>query len=240
MIKSLLFLISFMLLLSCSGDQISTSKENIIDVSEVKEDETNLIHGFTLDTILERTNPDSIDLTKYQVFIDTTRTSEFYQRKRSWDDSWGKSTINEYLTEINKTTKPIKINLKGFPSQFITLRKLNGKFILYDRCDGIDPRYEVRDTAVIFYGPLEADAESITKVFLISKDKIELGLKGHPAKLENQTSRLQITKIDDCVYKMIYKNQSFEDTSYLTTRNFIGNFDLVVNNCPTMKMPEFN
>ena len=155
------------------------------------------------------------------------------------NQNWTKKTINSSLKAINKDFKPKKINLKSFPNHFITLRKLNNQFVLYDRCDGIDPRYEIRDSAFVFHGILESDAESISKMILLTENSIELELKTIKAKSNDQKSILKIKKIDDLVYKMTYKNQTFERVEYLTTVDRIEKFDLIVNNCPTMKMREF-
>lgn len=200
-----------------------------------------LLEKAEIDTILERNNPNSLDLTKHQIFIDTTRSSEFYERLKNWEQSkWDKRTIESYLGEINKDFQPEQIDLKEFPSHFITLRKVNDQFVLYDRCDGIDPRFEIRDTAFIFYGPLESDAESISKMISLTKKSIELELRTFQAKSSDQKSSLKIERIDDFIYELTYRNQTFDRVEFLTTVDGIEKFDLVVNNCPTMKMIEFD
>lgn len=238
------FILTILILtVSCSENpkSQSTKTETISKIDSAADRPQTLLEKAEIDTILERNNPNSLDLTKHQIFIDTTRSSEFYERVKNWEQSkWDKRTIESYLNEINEDFQPEQIDLNEFPSHFITLRKLNDQFVLYDRCDGIDPRFEIRDTAFIFYGPLESDAESISKMISLTDNSIELELITFQAKSRDQKSRLTIEKIDDFIYKLTYKNQTFDRVEYLTTVNGIEKFDLVVNNCPTMKMIEFD
>lgn len=219
----------------------STQSEATSKIDSAADRPQTLLEEAEEDTILERNDPNSLDLSKHQIFIDTTRNSEFYESVKNWSESkWDKQSIDSYLNTINKDFQPKKVDLNGFPSHFITLRKLNNQFVLYDRCDGIDPRFEIRDTAFIFYGPLESDAESISKMISLSDNSVELELRTFQAKSNDQKSRLKIDKIDDFIYKLVYKNQTFDRVEYLTTIDGIEKFDLVVNNCPTRKMIEFD
>ena len=148
--KQILIILIALFIVNCSRNKNSNTKSSI---------------EFIEDTILEKNNPKSIDLSKHQLFIDTTRNSIFYDKLKNWSESeYQIRDIEIYLNEINKGFTPKSINLKKFPSRFISLRNLNNKFILYDRCDGIDQRFVFRDTAFITYGPLESDAESISKI----------------------------------------------------------------------------
>ncbi|HBF21700.1 MAG: hypothetical protein CMI36_14920 [Owenweeksia sp.] len=219
----------------------ATQRETTSKIDSAADRPKTLLEETEEDTILERNDPNSLDLSKHQIFIDTTRNSTFYESVKQWGESkWDKQSIKSSLNAINKDFKPKQIDLKNFPSHFITLRKFNDQFVLYDRCDGIDPRFEIRDTAFIFYGPLESDAESISNIISLTNNSIELELRTFQAKSNDQKSRLKIEKIDDFIYKMTYKNQTFDRVEYLTTVDGIEKFDLVVNNCPTMKMMEFD
>ena len=240
----LTFILAIIILtISCAENREpkSTQSESTSKIDSAADRPRTLLEESEEDTILERNDPNLLDLSKHQVFIDTTRNSTFYESVKQWSESkWDKQSINSSLNAINKDFKPKHIDLKDFPSHFITLRKLNDQFVLYDRCDGIDPRFEIRDTAFIFYGPLESDAESISKMISLTDNSIELELRTFQAKSNDQKSRLTIEKIDDFIYKLTYKNQTFDRVEYLTTINGIEKFDLVVNNCPTMKMMEFD
>lgn len=217
------------------------SKSTLSQSTSKIDSATDLLNEAQEDTILERNNPNSLDLAKHQIFIDTTRNSTFYERVKNWSESqWDKQAIDSYLNSINQDFKSEKVVINDFPSHFITLRKLNNQFVLYDRCDGIDPRFEIRDTAFIFYGPLESEAELISKMVSLTDNSIELELRTIQENSSDQLSRLQIEKIDDFIYKLTYKNQTFDRVDYVTTVEGIEKFDLIVNNCPTMKMMEFD
>ena len=241
--KKITFILTIIILtFSCSKNRKSNTTQAELTSKKylVKNKSKDLQSELKRNTVLVKYDPKSLDLSKNIIFIDTTRNSIFYKDLKKWSESkLDKKTINSSLKAINKDFKPKKINLKSFPNHFITLRKLNNQFVLYDRCDGIDPRYEIRDSAFVFHGILESDAESISKMILLTENSIELELKTIKAKSNDQKSILKIKKIDDLVYKMTYKNQTFERVEYLTTVDRIEKFDLIVNNCPTMKMREF-
>jgi len=243
MIRYTFILIALIFTVSCKENIKSNSTQTKTATkinSEINRPKT-FLEEAEVDTILERNNPNSLDLSKHQIFIDTTRSSEFYERLKNWrQPKWDKQTIDSYLHEIKEDFRPVQIDLKGFPSHFITLRKLNDQFVLYDRCDGIDPRFEIQGTAFIFYGPLESNPEFISKMIALSDNSIQLELRRISAKPENQKSELKIEKVDESVYKLTYKNQILGRVEYLTTVKQIEKFDLVVNNCPKMKMMEFD
>ena len=195
---------------------------------------------FTEDTVLEKNNPNVLDLAEHQLFIDTTRNSEFYRAVENWKpNEWAVKSISSTLAAIKEADEPTVIDTKDFPTNFIAVQKLNGEFVLYDRCDGIDPRFEIRNNAVIFYGPLESDAEPIEKLLSLSDDKIEIQLISHPAKTPDKKSILTIERVSDIVYELNYRNQTFEWSEFVTPTENIGHFYLVVNHCPTMKMFEY-
>lgn len=232
MLKNIIRICCFFLLFNCTNIKKSNNDISILDTIkkarlEVKED-----------TILEKNNPKFLDLSRHQIFIDTTRNSKFYKSLIKWKETeLDKDLINSAIDELGKDVEYIRDSIDNFPKRFITLRKLNNKFVLYDRCDGIDPRFAIKKGLFIFYGPLESYAELITKVRLISKDKIELELKTHKNLSSDEKSIIEIEKIDNFLYIMKYKNESYNKIIYLTTTEYIEDFDLVVNHCPKMKMP---
>ncbi len=243
-VTRLTFILTILILtISCTDNRTenSTQGETNTEIDSAAKQSETLVEEFSEDTIPERNNPHSLDLSKYQIFIDTTRSSKFYESVKNWRGSkWDNQSINSSLNAINKGFQPKQVNLKGFPTYFIALRKLNDQFVLYDRCDGIAPRFEIRDTAFIFYGPLESDAESIAKMISLKDNLAEFELRTFQAKSNDQKSKLRIEKVGEFVYKLTYKNQTFDRIEYLTTVDGIEKFDLLVNNCPTMKMMEFD
>jgi hypothetical protein len=235
MARTFFILFITVLLVSCTGKQPSNS-----DPDEKNSDSVTGQNEFVQDTIPERNNPKSVDLTKHQLFIDTTRTSEFYERLKNWKESDGdRQSISASLKAIDNNFQPVEAALKQFPMHFITLRKLNGSFILYDRCDGMDQRFEIRDTVFIFYGPLESEAGFISKIITRTANAIDLELRIFQFKSNDQRATVKLEKIDDSIFKMTYRNQTFDDTIYVTTPDKLQEFDLLVSHCPTEKMSEF-
>ena len=192
------------------------------------------------DTVLEKNHPDSLDLTRHQLFIDTTRSSVFYNRIEKWAASrFDSRAIIATLNDINSDFKPSSVDIKDFPTHFVTLHRLNNELVLYDRCDGISRRFELCDTAFFIYGPLESEAESIAKLVHLSDDKLQLELQMHPAKTGTRRAFLTIERCSNSTYRLKHGNETFSWTEDLTTPDHIREFDLVVNHCPTMKMREF-
>lgn len=247
MIRITFLLSVLILLIGCKENEQSKSYQ---DEPNAKLDSASSQHWTSLaeslkDTILERSSPRALDLTKHQIFIDTTRNSKFYQSLKNWKESiWDKKAINSTLNLLNEDFKPIQVDLKSFPNHFITLRKLNDQFVLYDRCDGIDPRFEIRDSVFIIYGPLESHAEPISRMISITDDSIELELKTFQLRSHDEKSRLNIKRVEDFIYKLsyssLYNGKTYIRNEYLTTIDAIQKFDLVVNNCPIIKVREFD
>ncbi|MGE5943274.1 MAG: hypothetical protein ACM31G_02935 [Flavobacteriales bacterium] len=191
-----------------------------------------------LDTILERNNPKSLDLTKNQLFIDTTRNSEFYEKLINWKPNrMDNDAISYHEKEIAKKHKPIKIDLKDFPRHWISLKKINNEFVIYEPCDGNTTAFEINESSVLFFYQLEPDADLISGVKKMTENEISLELRTVPQKTETEKTELTIkpTEINN-VYLLTY---SFGEW-YVTTTEKVSEFNIIVNHCPTMKRMEFN
>ena len=172
-----------------------------------------------LDTILERNDYKKLDLTRHQLFIDTTKIHEFYKSVSEWNNG------------LNLTNR--KLKLADIPTKFITLRKLDDNFVLYDRCDGSDPRFVILDSTFIIYGPLEKSVEAIEEISF-TEQKIEL--KG-----KSENTKITIEKTDSInVYEIKFENHWLDWIEYATPASKINNFELVVNHCPVRKVTEFS
>jgi hypothetical protein len=207
--------VTMLLLLSCDAQNEQKAEANSFKTTRFEDD--------VLDTILERNNPANLDLSRHQFFIDTTRNSEFYQRIADWKP-W-EFEIENYTEE--KSFK--KYSIGKFPRVWISLRKLDGKFVIYDRCDGIDRRFQITDSTINIFGPLENEVQIIDKVLKQSVNEISIEYK--PKNL------FSIMPTND---KNIYILQ-YDDENYLVTPlDKIREFDLVVNHYPTRKVTEFD
>ncbi len=136
MTRFIFILAVLILTISCTGNKKSKSTQNeeTSKIDSIADKLQTLLEEAEYDTILERNDPKSLDLSKHQIFIDTTRNSIFYEGIKQWSESkWDKQSINSSLKAINKDFKSKQIDIKNFPSHFITLRKLNDQFVLYNR-----------------------------------------------------------------------------------------------------------
>ena len=191
-----------------------------------------------LDTILEKNNPKNIDLSKHQLFIDTTRNSENFEKLVNWKPNrFDNDAIAYHEKEISKKHKPIKIDLKQFPKHWISLKKLNNEFVIYEPCDGNTTAFEINESSVLFFYQLEPDADLITGLKKITKNEISLELRTIPQKTGTEKTELTIKPTEfENVYLLTY---SFGEW-YVTPKEKVSEFDIVVNHCPTMKRMEFN
>ena len=193
-----------------------------------------------LDTLAEKNTPQALDYAQHQLFIDTSRTSTHCTQLKNWQPSqWDHQAVQSSLKAINNHFQPQKVTVESFPTHFITLRKYQNEWILYDRCDGMDRRLELRDTAVVFYGPLESYGASIEKVLVQSGQTLALQIKLHP-NAEPQSRQLKITQLESFVYNIMLYELPFGQMRYATVPEAIDQFDLLVNHCPTQKVIEFD
>ncbi|MCG2420547.1 hypothetical protein K8089_16110 [Aequorivita sp. F47161] len=145
--------------------------------------------------------------------------------------------ISYHEKAIAKKHKPIKIDLEKFPRQWISLKKLNNEFVIYEPCDGNTTAFEINESSVLFFYQLEPDADLISELRKITENEIELELRTVPQKTETEKTELTIKPTEfENVYLLTY---SFGEW-YVTPKEKVSEFDIVVNHCPTMKRMEFN
>lgn len=192
------------------------------------------------DSILKRTNPKFLNLEKSQIFIDTTRNSEFYSKIKNWKKSkYDLDITKDYLEGLNKEFNGINIELKEFPKNFVMLRKLNGEFILYDRCDGIDLRFELTKNKFFIYGTWEPAVHTISKVIELERDYLKLELNSLKSRTKFQKSYLEIKRKNNLIFELSFKNELRNLNLHLTTIDKINQFDLVVCHSPNVKGFEY-
>tara|TARA_R110002126_G_scaffold259518_1_gene402473 strand:- start:2062 stop:2781 length:720 start_codon:yes stop_codon:yes gene_type:complete len=194
-----------------------------------------------LDTILERNNPKSLDLTKHQLFIDTTRNSENYEKVINWKPNrMDNDAISYYEKEISKKHKKKKVYLKGFPRYWISLKKLNNEFVIYEPCDGNTPSYEFNENSVLFYHQIETDADLVSELKKLRENEIALELNTIPQKTKSEKAELTIKPTEfKNVYELTYSFDKVVSKQFVTPKNNVSEFDIIVNNCPKMKRREF-
>ena len=193
------------------------------------------------DTILEENNPEKLDLSKAQLFQDTTRNSLFYQQLIDWTPRiYHQESVKLYVEKLRKGYRPKVKSLKKFPKIFISLRKFQNEFFLYDRCDGIDPRFEIKEGLFLKYGFWEVDPKAIETIVKESSQELELMVWDNAWEETSKTARVSIKKSAIAhVYSLTYHTDSFQRKEWVTPLNHVSSFDLIVNHCPKEKMSEY-
>ncbi|WP_422104819.1 hypothetical protein [Winogradskyella sp.] len=192
------------------------------------------------DSILEKNNPKHLDLTKHQLFIDTTRNSIFYKAYLDWNPhKFDKQAIAYYIEEISKKHQPKHISIGNFPDTWITLEKLNNEFVAYYKCDGISTTYFIDKNAVYAYN-IEADADVIHNLKKLTDTEIEIEIRTITQKSKSEKGLFSIKKTKyDYVYILTRDYGGWTSKSLVTPLKHIDKFDLVVNNCVQTKRMEF-
>jgi hypothetical protein len=192
------------------------------------------------ESIIIKTDPKFLNLKKAQTFIDTTRNSEFYLKIKNWKKSkYDLEDIENYLRKLNEKYSSIDIGLNDFTRNFVMLRKLNGEFILYDRCDGIDLRFELTKNKFFIYGVWESEVHTISKIIELKKDYLKLELNSNKSRTEFQRSYLEIKRKQSSIFELNFKNELRDLNLYMTTLSKINEFDLVVCHSPNTKGIEY-
>ncbi|WBL25561.1 hypothetical protein [Zunongwangia sp. HGR-M22] len=188
--------------LSCKNDE--TQKN---ETATIPED----LYVIPSDSIPERTRASALNLEEYQLFIDTTKTSKFYE-----------NLVSEVSLESKDQSKAIY--------RFIELKKYNDRFVIYKPCSGKVPRYYISKEKIVTKGNLE-NIEYPLKDFMLSagnrvlfKDEqgVSLGLK----EINEQVVQLKYPKLNHSVY--------------LTSVENLRNFEMMINNCLGEKVREFD
>ena len=162
------------------------------------------------DSIPERTSAAALDLKKYQLFIDTTKTSVFYQQL----DSVITSEVRKHENSIFK---------------LVEIKKYNDQFLLYEPCDGTIPRYYISKGAIDIYGQNE-NIHFKLKDFMLSA--------GNQVLFKDERDRsLSLKEVNEKVIRLKYGDSR---AVYVTKIENIPQFEMMVNNCFGQKIKEFD
>ncbi|MCL6219686.1 hypothetical protein [Zunongwangia pacifica] len=162
------------------------------------------------DSIPERTEPSALDLKKYQLFIDTTRTSVFYRRL----DSAITSEVKKHQNAMFK---------------LVEVKKYNDRFLLYQPCNGNIPRYYIAKGAVTMYGQLENNEFQLKDFVLKAGNRILFK--------DRDDKTLSLKEINANVLRLKYGNSP---AVYVTNIENILQFEMMVNSCLDQKVREFD
>ncbi len=167
-----------------------------------------------IDVVLEMNDPKNLDLSKNQLFIDTSKTYKYYDEMLSWNH--------------DEQARNIRL--------FVSLRKFHKEFILYNRCDGIDECFGFADSSFEIFGLLESEINTINKFLKKTDNEMIVELLTH-------TSTKTIVSIQpseyENVFQLHYKNDESDTTYYVASVKDIKKFNLVVNHCVDRKIVEF-
>lgn len=183
------------------------------------------------DSIPEKNSPEFLDLSKQQLFIDTSKNSQFYKEITDWND------FDYYAESFDyKDVKFSKIKLNKFPKVWIEIQKYNNEFIIFNPCDGNIRRFEIRDSLIFVLGTHEADYLSV--ISKIKESNSELIIKTRGIKNEISNFKIQKTKFQD-IYILKSNSWGYQDTVLVVPLDKISKFNMMVNDSPNGKVIEF-
>ena len=194
--------------------------------------------ALSTDTILEQNNPQSLDLGKHQLYIDTTRNSENYKKLINWRlNRKVKKVYSGSGNEIDSKAHSYEIQFRSFPKTWISLEKLNVNFVIYAPCDGYNTIVDLNEGEVHFFFRMESQVQKICDIKRMNDSRIELFLETDCAEYTLETSNFSITPTaSDHVFLITYKSMEW----FVTALENVIEFDMVVNHCPIMKRDEYD
>lgn len=168
-----------------------------------------------VDTIIEKNSPRNLDLEKHQLFIDTTRNSNYHKILNNW-----KKRYNEDY------------------QVWTVIRKIdNNEFVIYDRSDGMDPIIQLNKKWFIFNGVHEKTDYQV-KTLKRENDRIEITISENNRgfkKIEILSSSYQNISII-----RFYGKKNYESKYWITKIENINYFDCLVNSYKYSKMSEYD
>ncbi|APG64793.1 hypothetical protein LPB136_05195 [Tenacibaculum todarodis] len=243
-----IFLSIFLLIFSSCDKKVNADKGKIILHEDSLIISKNVNQYFDLvdenisplDTILEENTPNSLDLNKHQLFIDTTKTSKYFQFYKNWKPN---IDIDNFIYNYPQKLKSIskKIDFKDFSNTWFEVKNLNDKFVIYDPCDGNTLALYFSNNKVVFVYRHEPDVDVINKIISINENEIVLDLLTHPNKSNSGKAKLSIKKTkfkNVCLLSYSYDSNQLD--FFVTSKSNVSFFNIVVNNCPKMKRQEYN
>jgi len=220
-----------------SGNDTHDSSDTISN--EIKSDTFKFYHieEHELDTIIEPNTPDSLDLSVHQVFIDTTRSSRFYDDITNWEPhEFDIQGVDFYLNEIESKFGESFVDLNQFPREWIEIHKLGNRYVAHNPLDGIDARYLLTNKSINYYS-IESDADVLRKIISLSDNKLIAELNTIVQKSDNQVLYLKIekTNIPYLYMKQVSSSVDFDIDTFIclvTPLEHLDKFDLVVDHSP--------
>lgn len=183
------------------------------------------------DSIPEKNSPKFLDFSKQQLFIDTSKNSQFYKEITNWNDFDYYAKSLEY--ERHKFSK---LKLRKFPKVWVEIQKYKDEFIIYNPCDGNVPRFEISDSLIFILGTHEAEYLSV--ISKVKENNSELIIKTRGIEKEISNFKIQKTKFKD-IYMLTCNNWGNENKTLVIPLDKISNFKMMVNNNPKQKVVEF-
>lgn len=192
-----------------------------------------------IDTIPEKSDPKFLDLSKHQLFIDTTRSKKAY--KGIYNENIANTKfVSSLLKEVKNEQKKHQIDLEMFTRQWIFLNKIDDEFVIYKPCDGSTKSVVLTNEAIIFSNVPEVNIALISKLNELTKDAIALEVEPTPINTNSSKTEFSIKPTSTThVYELIYKPYSKDIKIFVTPSSKLTSFNILVNHCPTEKVSEY-
>ena len=217
-----------------------TGEENPVLVSADRELEDK-VPDIPMDSIVEANDPELLDLGQNQLFLDTTRSSSFFQQLQSWAPRiYHLETITFYQKRLKKRYSPPALRFPNFPKSFVRLHKSATHFVLYKPCRGMTTRYIIDEGLFLFYDSSGVIPKAIGKIIKSRPEEVKLTLWEDIWNDNSHSSSLTIHRsAEPFVYVLTYENEGKIQREWITPNEYIDKFDLIVNHCPVIQVPEY-
>jgi hypothetical protein len=225
--KSVIAALLSILIIGCNGN----SKKEINSNIHKKESQT-----------ITKTDWKSLDLSKNQIFIDSTRSWKYYSELEANNNNLSNERISELTKEFIKDESP-KTNVDNhhLNELWVSLRNYNGEFLIYDACDAKDPVFGFHNSYFYFLGGHEPTTKALNEVSVNAKGEMQFSLISD----KSQSNKAPIHgKLENTEHKNIKKlilNNGDNKTEYFVVPiSKIRDYDVLVNHCPTDRVEELD
>lgn len=196
-----------------------------------------------IDTGIKKTNPEALDLSQPQVYIDTSRTHWYQKDSINWNPLNFKDLKHITQEYFSNDTFPVfhKIDLKNFPRVWVVLKKYRGELILYDGCDYDAVSYGISDSVLFVFQGHEPFMYKILEINWINQKSVSLMIENSHFEEKNGALFFTIQKSEiEHVYVLNTNLMDEEVSQFVASRSSLKMFDVMVNHCPIEKVPEID
>lgn len=191
--------------------------------------------------VIVTNDPKKLDLTKALRYLDTSKTSDNYQKLLSTRPLQLQEQIASLHRDLHLKSTIVTTARHNTFKKWICLERYQGEYVVYDPCDGNTESFILQDSAFIAIKRLSYEIHLYSEPPKFQGDTISADLIAYGKNGVALPTTLRIHPTEtNAVYLLQLTSQENEISQYITPQEKVNEFDLLVNHCPIEKTSEFN